>query len=52
MSVVPYLNFEGRSDEAIAFYKGAVGAEVTWLMRFKEGAGRGLSGRGFSGSDS
>jgi PhnB protein len=36
MNVSPYLSFEGRCDEAIAFYKTAVGAEVTSLMRFKE----------------
>jgi PhnB protein len=36
MNVNPYLAFEGRCDEALAFYKSAVGAEVTMLMRFKE----------------
>jgi len=36
MQVQPYLFFEGRSDEAIAFYQKAVGAEVEMLMRFKE----------------
>jgi PhnB protein len=28
--------FDGRTDEALAFYKKALGAEVTMLMRFKE----------------
>jgi len=28
--------FNGRCDEAIAFYRAAVGAEVSMLMRFKE----------------
>src|SRR3954469_2786764 len=28
--------FEGRSDEAIAFYKKALGAEVQMLMRYKD----------------
>lgn len=37
MQIQPYLFFNGRSDEAIAFYRAAVGAEVTMLMRFKEG---------------
>ena len=36
MQVQPYLFFEGRCDEAIAFYRGALGAEVTMLMRYKE----------------
>ncbi len=36
MNVKPYLSFEGRCEEAITFYKAAVGAEVTMLMRFKD----------------
>jgi len=36
MQVQPYLFLEGRCDEAIAFYRGALGAEVTMLMRCKE----------------
>ncbi len=32
----PYLFFGGRCDEAIAFYKAAVGAEVEMLMRYNE----------------
>ena len=36
MTVNPYLSFEGRCEEAIEFYKRAVGAEVQMLMRFKE----------------
>jgi PhnB protein len=34
--VQPYLFFEGRCEEAIEFYKKALGAEVTMLMRFKD----------------
>ena len=34
--VNPYLMFDGRCDEAIEFYRRAVGAEVTMLMRFKD----------------
>jgi PhnB protein len=34
--VQPYLFFDGRCEEAIEFYKRAVGAEVTRMMRFKE----------------
>jgi PhnB protein len=36
MQVQPYLFFDGRCDEAIAFYRRAIGAEVTMLMRFKD----------------
>ena len=36
MKVEPYLFFNGRCDEAIAFYKEALGAEVTFLMRTNE----------------
>jgi PhnB protein len=36
MQVQPYLFFDGRCEEAIAFYRAALGAEVTMLMRFNE----------------
>jgi PhnB protein len=36
MHVQPYLFFEGRCDEAIEFYKKALGAQVNMLMRFKD----------------
>jgi PhnB protein len=36
MKVQPYLYFDGRCEEALEFYKQAVGAEVIRLMRFKE----------------
>lgn len=36
MKVQSYLSFEGRCDEAIAFYKKALDAEVVQLMRFSE----------------
>ena len=36
MQVQPYLFFEGRAEEAIEFYRKALGAEVQMLMRFKE----------------
>jgi PhnB protein len=31
-----YLFFEGRCEEALEFYKRAIGAEVTRLFRFKD----------------
>jgi PhnB protein len=36
MKVEPYLNFDGRCEEAIEFYKSAIGAEVTMLLRFSD----------------
>jgi PhnB protein len=36
MPIQPYLFFEGRCEEAIEFYKQAVGARVEMLMRFKQ----------------
>ena len=36
MQVQPYLHFNGLCDQAIEFYKSAVGAKVEMLMRFKE----------------
>jgi PhnB protein len=35
-SITPYLDFSGRCDEALAFYRDALGAEVQMLMRFDE----------------
>ncbi len=34
--VQPYLFFDGRCEEAINFYKQAVGAQVEMLMHFKD----------------
>ncbi len=36
MKVEPYLFFNGRCDEAIEFYKKAVGATVGFLVRYKD----------------
>lgn len=36
MQVQSYLMFNGRCEEAIEFYRKALGAEVTMMMRFKE----------------
>ena len=36
MNVQPYLSFEGRAQEAIDFYKGALGAKVDMVMHFKD----------------
>jgi PhnB protein len=34
--VQPYLFFNGRCEEAVEFYRRALGAEVIMLMRFKD----------------
>ncbi len=36
MLVQPYLMFDGRCEEALTFYKKALGAEILSLMRFKD----------------
>ncbi|MGD9508408.1 MAG: VOC family protein [Geminicoccaceae bacterium] len=36
MTIKPYLFFDGCAEEAIAFYREVLGAEVLMLMRFKE----------------
>ena len=35
-AVQPYLFFGGRCEEAIEFYRGALGAEVEMVMRFSD----------------
>lgn len=36
MLVQPYLCYEGRCEEAVEFYKGALGATVIMMMRFRD----------------
>ncbi|WP_291993845.1 VOC family protein [Candidatus Accumulibacter sp. ACC003] len=36
MMIQTYLTFEGRCEEAVEFYKQALGAEVQMLMRYKD----------------
>jgi PhnB protein len=36
VQIQPYLFYNGRCDEAIDFYRTALGAEVTMLVRFKD----------------
>jgi PhnB protein len=36
MQVQPYLNFNGRCEVAIEFYRRTLGAEVVMLSRFKD----------------
>lgn len=35
-TIQPYLFFDGRADEAVEFYRDALGAEVTTLLRFRD----------------
>lgn len=46
MQVHPYLDFNGRCEEAIEFYRRALGAEVTSLHRFKDSPDPQMSGPG------
>jgi len=36
MKAEPYLMFEGRCEEALEFYKSALNAQITMLMRYKD----------------
>jgi PhnB protein len=36
VQVQPYLNFDGRCEEALEFYRRALGAEVEMISRFKD----------------
>lgn len=36
MEIQPYLFFDGRCEEAVEFYKRALGAKVEMLMRYRE----------------
>jgi PhnB protein len=36
MQIQPYLFFDGRCEEAVEFYKKAVGAQVEMMMRWKD----------------
>jgi PhnB protein len=36
MAIEPYLFFNGRCEDAIEFYKKALGAEVLMMMRYKD----------------
>ncbi len=42
MQVQPYLFFDGRCEEAAEFYRSALGAEVTTLVRFKDSREAGM----------
>jgi PhnB protein len=41
-SIKVYLFFGGRCEEAVGFYQRALGAEVTMMMRYREGPQGGM----------
>ncbi len=43
LSVQPYLFFGGRCDEALEFYRNALGAEIVMLSRFKDAPDQGMA---------
>jgi Uncharacterized protein conserved in bacteria len=43
VSVQPYLFFNGRCEEALEFYRSALGAEVEVLSRFKDAPDPGMT---------
>ena len=43
MKVQAYVSFTGRCEEALAFYKKAIGAEVISLLRWKESPDTGMT---------
>ena len=44
MKVQAYISFGGRCEEALAFYKKSVDAEITSLMRWKESPDAAMKG--------
>jgi PhnB protein len=49
--VQPYLFFDGRCEEALEFYGRALGAEVLFLMRYKDSPERAQPGNGPPGPE-
>ena len=47
--VQPYLMFDGRTEEALEFYKRALGAEIGMIMRFKDSPDPSACGPAVSG---
>ena len=46
--IQPYLFFNGRCDEAVAFYRQAAGAETIMLLRYKDSPDPGMAPPGMS----
>jgi PhnB protein len=41
MTIQPYLFFDGRTEEALNYYRKTVGAEIQMMMRFKDSPEKG-----------
>ena len=50
MQVQPYLYFDGRCAEALAFYERALGARTESLMHFKDAPADAMGGEGCAGT--
>jgi len=51
MTIQPYLFFGGRCEEALAFYRQAIDAQVVMMMRFRDAPDPPPPGAVASGSD-
>lgn len=51
MKVEPYLFFEGRCEEALDFYRRALGAQVGMVMRYKDAPPEVSADRACAGAD-
>src|SRR2546426_1923640 len=51
MTIQPYLFFDGQCEEALEFYKSAIGAKVDMMMRFSEAPEKPPAGTMPSGSE-
>jgi len=51
MNVQPYLFFDGKCEEALEFYKSAIGAKVDMMMRYSEAPEKPPEGAMPPGSD-
>lgn len=44
MNIQPYVFFDGRCEEAVAFYQQAIGAKVVMLMHYRDAPGDSTAG--------
>ena len=47
--IQPYVNFNGRAEEALEFYKKAIGIKVEMLMHFKDAPDKSMISPGSEG---
>jgi PhnB protein len=48
-NIQPYVNFNGRAEEALEFYKQAIGIKVQMLMHFKDAPDKSMISPGSEG---